>query len=75
MADKSNKVPENVKGNYYVDTSCIAAKFCVAVAPNNFKWSDGGYAYVYKQPENGEELENAKEAVDGCPVLAIGDDG
>jgi hypothetical protein len=36
---------------------------------------DGGYSYVYKQPENEEELELCVEAMEGCPVEAIGDDG
>jgi len=36
---------------------------------------DGGYSYVFKQPENGEERELCLEAMEGCPVEAIGDDG
>jgi ferredoxin len=29
---------------------------------------------VYKQPESPEELELCNEALEGCPVEAIGDD-
>jgi len=74
MADAGNKTPENVPGKFYVDKTCIAAKFCVAVAPENFAMADGGYAYVKKQPSNGSETTQVEEAIDGCPVLAIGDD-
>jgi len=30
---------------------------------------------VYKQPENDAELELCMEALEGCPVEAIGDNG
>ena len=36
---------------------------------------DEGYSYVFKQPENDEEREQCVEAMEGCPVEAIGDDG
>ncbi|MDA2937683.1 ferredoxin [Acidobacteria bacterium AH-259-A15] len=74
MANKDFKWEENAKGKYYVDENCIAAKFCVAAAPNNFRMSESGHAYVYKQPETPEEEEQSREAVAGCPVNAIGDD-
>ena len=73
--DKNLKWEENVEGKYYVDENCIAAKFCVATAPNNFKMSDTGHAYVYKQPETVEEEEQCRLALSGCPVNAIGEDG
>ncbi|WP_418390147.1 ferredoxin, partial [Akkermansia sp.] len=31
--------------------------------------------YVKKQPDNETELEACVEALEGCPVEAIGDDG
>jgi hypothetical protein len=37
--------------------------------------NDGGHSYVYKQPENPEEEARCKEALEGCPVEAIGNDG
>jgi len=44
--------------------------------PANFtREEDEGYSFVYKQPENDEEIEQCKEAMEGCPVEAIGDDG
>ena len=75
MADKTYKWEENADGKYYVDESCIAAKFCVASAPRNFKMSDEGYAFLYKEPENPQEEGEVREALAGCPVSAIGDDG
>jgi ferredoxin len=75
VADKNNKWEENVKGKHFVDGNCIAAKFCVASAPENFKMSDTGHAYVSKQPDGAEEEERVRQAMAGCPVNAVGDDG
>lgn len=76
MADVANKYPENVPGKYYVDNQCIDCDLCRETAPDNFKRNDeGGYSYVYKQPETPEEEARCKEAKEGCPVEAIGDNG
>ncbi len=76
MADKTKKHPENVPGKYYTDENCTACQLCVSTAPDNFKMTDDDdHAYVYKQPETPEEEEACKEAMEGCPDEAIGDDG
>ena len=76
MADVANKYPENVSGKYYVDNQCIDCDLCRETAPANFKRNDdGGHSYVYKQPENDAEAGLCKEAMEGCPVEAIGLDG
>ena len=76
MADKANKYPENTGGKYFVDNQCIDCDLCRETAPDNFKRNDdGGYSFVYKQAENAEEEARCKEAKEGCPVEAIGDDG
>tara|TARA_R110000824_G_scaffold14113_1_gene60488 strand:+ start:3677 stop:3907 length:231 start_codon:yes stop_codon:yes gene_type:complete len=76
MADKENRYPENVTGKFYCDDQCIDCDLCRETAPDNFTRNDDeGYSYVFKQPENEEELSLCKEAMDGCPVEAIGDDG
>jgi len=36
---------------------------------------DDSNAYVYKQPEDEEEEELCEEALELCPVNAIGNDG
>jgi len=74
MADKENKVEQNVDGKYYVDTECILCGVCYETAPENFDEGDQ-YAYVKKQPENEDEEELCQESMENCPVDAIGDDG
>lgn len=76
MADKAQKWKENAAGKVFVDQSCIACDACVLAAPNNFKMDENnGHAFVAKQPANPEEEAACKEAMDGCPVEAIGGDG
>ncbi len=76
MADREDRNPTNVDGKFYVDSECIDCDLCRETAPENFKREeDEGYSYVFKQPENEEEVEQCKEAMEGCPVEAIGDDG
>ena len=36
---------------------------------------DEGHAFVMKQPESDADLEECQNALDACPVEAIGDDG
>jgi len=75
MADKANKYTENAPGKYYVDNQCIDCDLCRETAPNNFARNDeGGYSIVTKQP-TGDEESKCKDAKEGCPVEAIGDDG
>ena len=76
MADREDKNAENITGKFYVDSQCIDCDLCRETAPNNFRRSDDeGYSYVFKQPENDEEEAQCREAMEGCPVEAIGDDG
>lgn len=76
MADKTQKQPENVSGRFYVDEQCIDCDLCRETAPEFFRrHEDGGYSYVYRQPRNEEETRLCLEALEGCPVEAIGNDG
>ena len=76
MADKSQSWKENKPGKMFVDQSCIACDACVLTAPNNFAMhEEDGHAFVSKQPASPEEAELCKEAMEGCPVEAIGNDG
>lgn len=76
MADRDDKLPRNVGGPYYVDSQCIDCDLCRQTAPANFERSaEDGYSYVSKQPTTPEELAACREAIDECPVEAIGDDG
>jgi len=76
MADVANKYPENITGKFFVDDQCIDCDLCRETAPANFtRNDDGGHSYVFKQPESPEEEALCKEAMEGCPVEAIGSDG
>src|SRR5581483_5636492 len=76
MADIANRYGENVTGKFYVDNQCIDCDLCRETAPDNFTRSEeGGYSYVFKQPGSPEEEARCKEAMEGCPVEAIGSNG
>lgn len=76
MAIKTNKYPDNVGGRFYVDKECIACDACVLAAPDHFKMHEvDGHAFVNKQPATEEEESRCKEAMEACPVEAIGNDG
>lgn len=76
MADKSAKFDQNVNGSFYVDDQCIACDACVMEAPRFFEMNDEeGHAYVKLQPQTEDELKECLEALEACPVEAIGQDG
>jgi ferredoxin len=76
MATLNNRYPDNTLGKYYVDDQCIDCDLCRETAPDNFtRNEDGGYSFVFKQPATPEEDALCKEAMEGCPVEAIGNDG
>jgi ferredoxin len=84
MADKRDKFNDNVGGyatingkkySFYVDRECIFCHVCSQAAPDNFKASDtGSHDICYKQPTNEIELDECIDAMEQCPVEAIGDD-
>lgn len=76
MANLSDKLPQNVPGKFYVDSSCTDCEACMDAAPENFgRDEDEGISYVKKQPETPEEETACQEAMDSCPTEAIGNDG
>jgi ferredoxin len=76
MADRTDKWDNNIKGRFYVDRQCIDCDLCRETAPTCFtRFDEGGHSYVYKQPETAEEQALCQEALEGCPVDAIGKDG
>ncbi|NOY27236.1 MAG: ferredoxin [Oligoflexia bacterium] len=84
MADPTDIWEDNIGGTvvidgkkvgFYVDKECILCSVCSDAAPNNFRMSDDeDHDIAYKQPENDEELAQCYEAMENCPVEAIGDD-
>ncbi len=76
MADKTAKWDENAPGKFYVDDQCIACDACVMEAPDFFVMNDDdGHAYVCKQPSTEAEEQLCQDALEACPVEAIGRDG
>jgi ferredoxin len=76
MADSTSKVPGTVTGRFYVDTNCIDCDLCRQTAPDNFdRNEDEGFSFVKKQPQNEVEEKACRDALEECPVEAIGDDG
>ena len=85
MADRNDSWEDNVGGvtvikekkySFFVDRECILCSVCSDAAPDNFKISDEeDHDICFKQPESDEELEQCLEAMENCPVEAIGLDG
>ncbi len=76
MADIDEKTEKNVPGKFYVDSNCIDCDLCRESAPDFFSRDDDeGMSFVCKQPVTDEEIAACTEAMEGCPVQAIGDDG
>ena len=76
MANKNDKWAQNAPGKFYVDQQCIDCDLCRETAPSFFTRNDeGGYSFVHKQPTTEEEVAQCMEALEGCPVEAIGNDG
>lgn len=74
MADLSNRLPQNAPGRFYVDSECIDCDICRGDAPAFFRRDDDiGYSIVFRQPNTAEEIQLCQEALEGCPVAAIGD--
>jgi ferredoxin len=76
MADKSNRLSENIAGTYYIDSSCIDCDMCRSTAPDFFRRNEEiGMSVVYRQPVTPAEFALAEEARRGCPTESIGNDG
>ncbi|HKR63270.1 MAG TPA: MBL fold metallo-hydrolase [Thermoanaerobaculia bacterium] len=71
MAQLSQRLPENVDGDFYVDASCIDCDACRIFAPTVFS-DAGGQSAVFHQPESAEERLAAQRALISCPTASIG---
>lgn len=71
MARASLAVPENVPGEFYVDSTCIDCDNCRTVAPGVFG-DAAGTARVKRQPEDAAETHRALMALVACPSASIG---
>ena len=73
MANFAERVPDNQPGPYFVDSSCIDCDTCRCISPELFRRNDEeGYSYVQRQPQCSTEEQQMEEAMDCCPVDAIG---
>ncbi|MAS96332.1 MAG: ferredoxin [Verrucomicrobiales bacterium] len=76
MATYQDRFPNNSPGAYYVDDQCIDCELCQERAPEVFhRDHEMAHSFVFRQPETDEEREACEDALDSCPVDAIGDDG
>jgi glyoxylase-like metal-dependent hydrolase (beta-lactamase superfamily II)/ferredoxin len=71
MARESLRLPENVAGPFYVDSTCIDCDTCRQLAPATFG-ETGEYSFVQLQPRNAEETRTAYRALVACPTASIG---
>ena len=75
MASLSKKFPQNCDGLFFVDSQCIDCDLCRQIAPDNFKRNFAGmngHSYVARQPLTDREFSLCNDAMDSCPVNAIG---
>jgi ferredoxin len=76
MPNRKNIWPKNAQGKFYVDRTCIGCGKCCMTAPRHFQMDPvEGHSCLVKQPVSAGEVQRCQEAVKGCPVQAIGDDG
>lgn len=71
MADAALRLPENVAGDFFVDSTCIDCDACRQIAPAVFR--DAGHqSAVYHQPANDDERLASQKALIACPTSSIG---
>jgi glyoxylase-like metal-dependent hydrolase (beta-lactamase superfamily II)/ferredoxin len=71
MAHLNLRRPENVTGDFYVDSSCIDCDTCRWMAPKIFT-SVKEQSAVFHQPTSEEERLLALQALLSCPTASIG---
>ena len=71
MANLKKRLPENVPGDFFVDSTCINCDTCRQLAPATFGEARE-YAYVHRQPQDVAERRLAVRALLSCPTGSIG---
>lgn len=71
MANVLERLPQNVRGDFFVDASCIDCDTCSELAPAIFR-DHGDQCSVYHQPETEGETRLAMMALVACPTGSIG---
>ena len=76
MSDLSERYEDNVPGKFYTNKNCVLCNECFDIAPAHFKMADAGdHIIVHAQPTTAEGDALCQEAMDGCPMDAVGNDG
>jgi glyoxylase-like metal-dependent hydrolase (beta-lactamase superfamily II)/ferredoxin len=71
MASPALRVPANVPGDFFVDSTCIDCDACRQIAPAVFH-DIGEQSAVHHQPHTDAELLAAQKALIACPTSSIG---
>ncbi|MGB7443350.1 MAG: MBL fold metallo-hydrolase [Coleofasciculaceae cyanobacterium] len=71
MAQVSKRLPTNIQGDFFVDTTCIDCDTCRWMAPTVFN-REAEQSAVYHQPETDKERLAAMQALLSCPTASIG---
>ena len=71
MANPASRLPDNVPGDFYVDSSCIDCDTCRRVAPSIFE-EGSGHSFVRAQPADAAERRRALMALVAGPTASIG---
>ncbi len=71
MAHLNQRRPQNVSGDFYVDSTCIDCDTCRWMVPEVFH-SAGEQSAVYHQPANETERLRSLQALLACPTASIG---
>ncbi len=71
MAELAKRLPENVEGSFFVDSTCIDCDTCRQIAPATFG-ETGEFSFVQLQPRSADERRAAYRALVACPTGSIG---
>jgi glyoxylase-like metal-dependent hydrolase (beta-lactamase superfamily II)/ferredoxin len=71
MANPKKRVPENVAGDFFVDSTCIDCDVCRQIAPAAFG-EGSATSFVKAQPISRADRRQALQALLACPTGSIG---
>jgi glyoxylase-like metal-dependent hydrolase (beta-lactamase superfamily II) len=71
VASVQHRLPENVPGDFFVDSTCIDCDTCSQLAPDIFR-DHGDQCSVHRQPETDDDVKLAMMALVACPTGSIG---
>lgn len=71
MANVHKRLPQNVPGEFFVDSTCIDCDTCSQLAPQIFH-DHGDQCSVHSQPQTDVEIRSALMALVACPTGSIG---